>query len=140
MKPDIIACARGYIGTPFHHQGRLKGKGIDCLGLLVCVARELQLTGKDGSYFADADITHYSHQPDTEVLRATLDRLLYPIPVSGIKESDIALFNIDNMPQHMGIVTNIGLIHAYAPARKVVEHALDAYWHSKLVAGYRVQL
>jgi hypothetical protein len=36
----FIAQARTWIGTPFHHQGRLKGVGCDCLGLIVGVAED----------------------------------------------------------------------------------------------------
>ncbi len=37
---QIVAAARGYVGTPFKLYGRDKN-GIDCLGLIVCVAREV---------------------------------------------------------------------------------------------------
>ena len=30
----IVAQARSWLGTPYHHQARLKGVGCDCLGLL----------------------------------------------------------------------------------------------------------
>ncbi len=175
MQNELIATARSYIGTRFHHQGRLKGKGIDCLGLLVCVAQELSLVARDGSNFSDADRIDYSHQPDTQALRHTLDRLLFPVmsrhPAEGqalaqdlgniisrscavlngsqddnddntIRPTDIALFSIDGLPQHMGIISDfgsgLGLIHAYAPAKKVVEHALDDFWCSKMVCAYRL--
>ena len=39
----IVTQARTWIGTPFHHQARLKGKGCDCLGLIVGVVDELGL-------------------------------------------------------------------------------------------------
>ncbi len=174
MQNELLATARSYIGTRFHHQGRLKGKGIDCLGLLVCVAQELSLVARDGSHFSAADKIDYSHQPDTQALRNTLDGLLWPLvipsrhPAEGvalaqdlsiindeilrsrlrasqndsIKPADIALFSIQGMPQHMGIISDfdggLGLIHAYAPAKKVVEHALDDFWCSKMVCAYRV--
>lgn len=39
--PDkAIEIARSYVGTPYHPHARLKGVGIDCVGLLICVARE----------------------------------------------------------------------------------------------------
>ena len=37
----IIAAARGWKGTPYHHQASLKGVGCDCLGLIRGVWREL---------------------------------------------------------------------------------------------------
>lgn len=191
MQNLIIATARGYLGTRFHHQGRIgktgsKGGGIDCLGLLVCVARDLDLHGKNGERLADFDARDYPHQPDTVALRQKLESLLYPIHTTGIAPGDIALFNVEGSPQHMGIITLLenrdeaqkfarppaktalsrtardctndaheravaqkalfaarpgriyGLIHAYAPARAVVEHPLDDYWRQKLVAAFRL--
>ena len=33
--------ARGWLGTPYRHQGSLKGVGCDCLGLVRGIWREL---------------------------------------------------------------------------------------------------
>lgn len=38
---QVAALARGWIGTPYHHQASTKGAGCDCLGLLRGVWREL---------------------------------------------------------------------------------------------------
>ena len=37
----IVAAARGWIGTPYQHQGSLRGVGCDCLGLVRGVWREV---------------------------------------------------------------------------------------------------
>ena len=64
------------------------------------------------------------------------------IPINDIQAGDILLFSIDNNPQHLAIVSDflgdLGIIHAYAPARAVVEHALDAWWRKKIVSAFRV--
>lgn len=44
----IIAVSRTWIGTPFVHQGRVKGLGCDCVGIPLCVAEELGANDKDG--------------------------------------------------------------------------------------------
>ena len=38
---DIVAVARSWLGTPYHHQATAKGVGCDCLGLLRGVYTEL---------------------------------------------------------------------------------------------------
>jgi len=35
----MIEAARRCIGTPFHHQGRASGIGLDCIGLIVIALR-----------------------------------------------------------------------------------------------------
>ena len=37
----IITAARGWAGTPYHHQASVKGVGCDCLGLIRGLWREL---------------------------------------------------------------------------------------------------
>lgn len=144
---DVVASARRWLGTRFHHQGRLKRTeshhgGVDCLGLLVGVAEELDIRLPDGAPAIILDRTDYTHHPDTEYLKAQLMRVLETIPHDGISPGDILLLNIDASPQHLGIVSDLnpglGIIHAYAPARAVVEHVLDSGWRQRIVAAYRL--
>lgn len=146
MTHPIVGCARGWIGTRFHHQGRIKKTerhkgGVDCLGLLIGVADELKLRGKDGRLFASSDVTTYPHYPDTEKLYNTLASLLMPVVKTDLCAGDIVLLRIDGNPQHLAIVSDmdsgLGLIHAYAPARKVVEHVLDEWWKNRVEAVFR---
>ena len=147
MTHPIVACARGWIGTRFHYQGRLKKTdshkgGVDCLGLLVGVAQELDLRMADDLPLASFDEADYPHQPDVVQLREQLSRLLRQIPAGGITPGDIVLLNIDGNPQHLAVISDrregLGLIHAYAPARAVVEHGLDDWWRHKIAAAFRV--
>lgn len=141
MKKDIVTCARGFVGTRFHHQGRLKKTeshrgGIDCLGLLIGVAQELNLP------FAAQDETCYSHYPDTHKLRQRLENVLQETPAETIQAGDVLLLNIDGTPQHLAIVSEysheFAMIHAYAPARSVVEHVLDGWWKKRITAVFRI--
>ncbi len=159
---QIIACARGWVGTRFHHQGRLKktavhAGGVDCLGLLVGVARELGLRGKGGVELAVLDCADYGHLPDGEALLAGLIKnleLVTPHSLRGLHEfrempqqvrhdmiqpGDILLIAPEGTPRHLAIATESGIIHAYAQARKVVEHMLDAWWRERVVAVFRVR-
>jgi NlpC/P60 family putative phage cell wall peptidase len=40
-REQIVAAARGWLGTPYHHQASVKGVGCDCLGLIRGLWREL---------------------------------------------------------------------------------------------------
>lgn len=141
MQNEIITAARGFLGTRFHHQGRLKKTdnhkgGIDCLGLLIGIAQELKLP------FTQYDETDYSHYPDVHKLRQKLSCAMQEISKENIQAGDIILLNIDGNPQHLAIVSEISgqlaIIHAYAPARSVVEHLLDDWWRQRIVTVFRV--
>ncbi|MFO0389902.1 MAG: C40 family peptidase [Alphaproteobacteria bacterium] len=147
LQKHVVASARGWLGTRFHHQGRLKKTdthkgGVDCLGLLVGVAKELELKAANGTPITAYDHTEYTHTPNTYHLRQTLNEIMLEIPKGDMRAADVLLMDIDNMPQHLGIITeysgNIGIIHAYAPARAVVEHLLDAYWQERIIAAFRL--
>lgn len=130
-KDDIVRVARTYIGTPFHHQGRLKGVGIDCAGLVVGVARELGLS--------DFDYTEYGHLPHAGLLErliaANMDR------VAEWEAGDVLLMSFDADPQHLAIVTPLasgpGIVHAYAQVRRCVEHGLDTVWLGRIRGVFR---
>lgn len=144
MTHAIVTAARGWLGTRFHHQGRVRRSathagGVDCLGLLVGVARELDLRNRQGIPLASFDETDYPHQPDGIRLRRRLAELLAAVPASEIQPGDILLLNIDNHPQHLAIVSfDNAMIHAYAQARAVVEHPIDGWWRAAITASYRI--
>lgn len=141
----VVACARTWLGTRFSHQGRLKRNsqhrgGVDCLGLLVGVARELDIRDVHGVPLAQADVIDYSHMPDVVHLRMVLESKLQRADV--LQVGDVLLLRVDDRPQHMAIVTevkpHIKIIHAYAPAKAVVEHVADATWQSCICGIYRM--
>ncbi len=147
LQERVVDAARDWIGTRFHHQGRLKKTdahkgGVDCLGLLVGVASELHLKDKAGIPIISHDNVIYTHAPDVHRLRNTLEAILVSIPHGDMRAGDVILMNIDGQPQHLGIVSNnnsgVGIIHAFAPARAVVEHALDGFWHERIIAVFRL--
>lgn len=130
ISEQIVAEARTYIGTPFHHQGRLKGIGIDCIGLIVNVGKTFGLV--------DHDNTSYGRYPDGVTLMAELRKYLVEENIENIEPGDIAVYWFKNpkKPTHVGIVTDYGLIHTYADIGKVVEHKLTKAWQKRLYAVF----
>lgn len=132
----IVAAARGWIGTPYMHQQRMRGVGIDCAGLVIAVARECGLVDEG------FDLTGYAMQPDGSLLGITdahMCRVAAPQP------GDVAVFRIEHEPQHLGIVADyvhggLSVIHALDQRGhkrgRVVEHRIDDEWRSRIVAAY----
>ncbi len=129
---EIIAVARSWLGTPWRHQGRLKGVAADCGGLIIGVGRELGLL--------DFDTRAYGRIPDGQRLRALCDEHLASRPVTDVQPGDVLLMRFTRHPQHLAIVGNHGapfsLIHAYADAGACVEHGADPKWRRRIVAAY----
>lgn len=123
----IISAASAYLGTRWHHQGRSRA-GLDCIGLMVCTARDLGMTVLDE--------TGYSRQPDGRQLKAALDAHL--LRIDAPEPGAVLLMRFEQHPQHVALMADGGdIIHAYAGARKVVRHRLDDLWAGRIVAVYR---
>lgn len=131
---QVVVVARSWIGTPFHHQGRVRGVGCDCVGLLIGIAHELALSA--------FDTTCYARRPDGRMLKDACDREMTPIARGEIAIGDVGLFALTGDPQHLAIFGDypggLSIIHAHAPNRRVVENRFDEMWAGRLVAAYRL--
>lgn len=128
VRDRVIAAARECLETPFHHQGRQPGVGIDCAGLLIHAYRQAGLRVTDEAA--------YGRSPDPGRMRQALLRVVRPAG-DGWQRADVLYFRIDRQPQHLAIYTGRGIVHAYITAGKVVETGLDARWMKRLSARYR---
>lgn len=135
----MIAAARAHLGVRFTHQGRHRGEGLDCLGLLLVSAEQVGMAF-DGVRAMELDDRAYGARPDTARLERKLATVLRPVhePQPG----DVLLLRVEGRPQHLALVSDypqaLGIIHAYAPARKVIEHRLDAQWRANIHAIFRL--
>lgn len=128
---QIVAAAKTAIGTPFRHQGRMVGKGLDCAGLAIHCAQSAGISTYDEN--------DYPRQPGGGRLEAAFDKQpeLKRIKISEMMPGDILLMTFEGQPQHVAIVSEIGIIHAYEPIGRVVEHGLNKFWRSRIVRAYR---
>lgn len=134
MRSELVSRARHYLGTPFLHQGR-DSSGLDCVGLLIRVAHDLELT--------DFDFREYQARPDGETMQRLLDEHLDRLDsVSDAQPGDVLAMRY-RAPQHAAIITTIDqdgeftVIHA--TERGVAEHRLDSLWMRKVYGAYRVR-
>ncbi|MDA0780790.1 MAG: NlpC/P60 family protein [Rickettsiales bacterium] len=141
---DIVVEARSWIGTRFHHQGRVKKSsndkgGVDCIGLILGVAEAVGITHNGISYY-NYDKREYAKVPDNDRLKLSFQKYLKEIDTADVKSGDILMFKFDKEPQHVGFVVKekkyINLIHCYMQARGVVEHRLDEYWKNRIVTAF----
>ena len=130
----IVAAAQSWVGVPWRHQGRSRD-GVDCLGFLIVVARDL---GLDRGIDLDAPAFRaYRRLPPAGLggkLAEHLDR------ASVITPGHVGLFALaETEPAHVAIFapghgTGLDLIHAYAPAKAVVRHRYSEDWRQNLRA------
>jgi hypothetical protein len=125
---NILPIVRSWIGTRFLYHGRIKINdknlgGVDCLGLILGVADEIGAiyNGKPLSFY---DNLSYKKIPQKNQLKNAMDKYFIAVHANNRQIGDIALFEINKEICHLGILSDIGLIHCYLQAKKVVEHGL----------------
>lgn len=131
---QIVDQARTWVGTPWHHDARVKGVGVDCIGLVAGVFAELGVPVND--------VRGYGRGDEFERMNRELEKYgllshsFAPGHVLVFRNCDHAVTPVYN---HVGIFTGDGMIHAWngGSARAVVEMPLSPFWESCLVAGYR---
>ncbi len=126
---DVVAAARGCLNTPFHHQGRLPGVGLDCIGLLVVAFRAAGVDVRDR--------LNYAERPDgISLIRAIKEH--GAVDVDVFDQGDVLLFRYDHQPQHVALATSKDtMIHSFAPAGRVVETGIGSYWRRRLMNAFR---
>lgn len=126
---DILTAAIATIGTPYQHQGRQIGIGLDCLGVpLYCLARF--------GIAVEAPVD-YARRPDGVMLREQIERfcIVTPTPQPGV----LLLLKIGKHPQHCAILGDDGrMIHADSEAERVTHVQFDQKWLDRLVNFYQL--
>ncbi len=120
----VVAAAREWIGTPYHHMADVKGVGCDCAMLLVRVFCDLGLVEP----FDPRPYTRdwHLHRGEERYLGLLLERAH---AVATPQAGDVILFQIRPLLRHGGIVARadpLTIVHAFAPARRVLEEEIVA--------------
>lgn len=137
-RADIVAEARSWIGTRYRHQGRRKGVGVDCIGLVGGVALACGVPNA-AAWLDDPDMHNYARTPDPTMLRRACAEFFDPVPVPAAREGDVLLFALERQPRHFALlVAPNRVVHAYAliAARRVVEQSLPIA-RAQTLAAYR---
>ncbi len=134
-RAEIVRLARGWLGTPYHHQASVRGVGADCLGLLRGVWRDVY--GRDAelppAYTRDSAEAH-----GREELMAGASRHLQQVPAAEMRPGDVLIFRLRGTvsAKHVGLLaTETKFIHAVegAPACEVT---LQGWWRRRIAAVF----
>jgi hypothetical protein len=137
-RAEIVAEARRWLGTPFHHQGYKRGGGADCVGLICGIALELGIEGAE-EWRDGAQYHQYGRPPNPRFLLKTCDHFLDKIEIDAAHEADIFVLSFEREPMHFGLITQVDpiyVVHALYGIGRVVEHRFDALWQSRIRLAY----
>lgn len=130
-----VEAAKGWIGTPYQHQGRRKGLGCDCIGLVLGVWEAL---GGDAiETAADYSADWVDSGSGDQLLDACRERLIEKA-VTWAEAGDLLLFAFrPHLPvRHVGILIEGGrFVHAYERVG-VIASPLVPSWRRRIRAAF----
>lgn len=124
-RADFLATVLSYEGTPYLHQGRVPGVGMDCPAPLIVGAWAHGI--KPRSF----DVTGYTGAPDGVTLKRLCDEHLEPIPFDQAQPADVLLTAWARekfKPRHLGILMDAN------PQRRYWLQA-EGYRHKKVMVS-----
>lgn len=141
---DVVAIARSWLGTPYHHQASVRGVGCDCLGLVRGVWRELYgfepMTPNGLRYAPDIG----DAEGKETMLEAARERLA-EVQVEDAAAGDVLVFRYREarIAKHAGILSSAArgihpamMIHAFE-GTGVVEIPLSSWWRRRIAGVFR---
>lgn len=148
-EPAIVA-ARSYIGTPFVHQGRQPGLGLDCVGMVFCA---FLAAGWQPLWTATADAIWRPEYPDPPDGQWVLDRFssecdeIDETSRDALQPCDLMLFSrhTGDLPQYVTMISQVEdvrrplLIHVHYAYRRVMENHFAPGFLPHLHSVWRVR-
>ena len=138
MAEAVAEEATAWLGTPYRHQGSLRGVGADCLGLVRGIWRAIHKAEPEIPPRYTPDWAETGHE---DRLADAAARHLVPVGRAP-KTGDCILFRWrpDSMAKHLGImVSDDHFIHAYSGVG-TVRSPLVPQWRRKISGVYRFPL
>jgi cell wall-associated NlpC family hydrolase len=119
----VVAEARTWILTPYHHCADVRGAGVDCAMLIVRVYCDLGLVEKfDPRPYPPDWHLHRSEERYLKHILARAHKVAAPLP------GDVFLIKYGRTYSHGGIVTKpapLTVVHAFQPHHYVIEEEIE---------------
>jgi cell wall-associated NlpC family hydrolase len=119
---DLIEVARSWLNTPWQHNQKTKGIGVDCVNFLNAIANE-------SGVIIEEIPEHYGRVATDNNIEEYLERNFKKKPTKDIEKNNIILYAFSGYKNHVALATsNNTIIHANSRVGKVVEHNIDGVW------------
>ena len=133
----IILEAMEWVGTPYHHQARVKKIGVDCAQLVAGVAENVfpRLKPINTEVYS---VEWHMHNREEKMCNIIESFKCTRIEIDERLPGDILTFQFGRVQSHMGIlINNNQFIHARMDIGKVVINQLSGDWLERLGRVYK---
>ena len=136
MRDQILAVARTWIGTRYHHQAAVKGAGCDCIGFIIGLYREV--TGLDTGPIPPYSLT-WSEASRKDILIDMMSTHLDRIPITKAKPADLIVFRFKPIyvAKHAAVLSGPNTMIHTRERFSVDEVHLSPWWEKRITAAFR---
>ena len=132
----LLAEAKSWVGTPWHHAAALKGVGVDCAMLLVRCYQSIGVLPEDFDPRPYPRDWHL-HRSEERFMDAVLERAK---ATKTPKPGDLALYKFGRCYSHGAIVVEWPIvIHSYVTRGTVYDHGDQGDLADRSVKFYRIK-
>ena len=137
QREEFLRIANTWIGVPWARVGTERDRGVNCLGLLVGIAKECgfleRLKGEETG-------ANYVAPPVQGEFLRRAQACLDTIHMKDALPGDLILYRIGREPQHLTIIMDLNplqVLHSHRPAKKCVITPPLPGWYPSLVFRIR---
>jgi cell wall-associated NlpC family hydrolase len=139
LQQRLVEEARSWAGTPFQHQGQLKGTGVDCAQFVALVAKGAGI---------EVEIPHdYRPREDGTVMLKLLNEHMEMVSTEDVGAGDVIAFCDEalrepDIPRHLAFVSEVTpktifIIHASEHGVRL--HRTDSHWRKRIHSAWRLR-
>lgn len=132
IREQIKQEALTWVGTPYHHMGKIKGVGVDCAQILIKIYSSVGLISDFDTGYYPMDWALHRNE---ELYLQGLEN--YAIPTDNLQIGDIVAYKFGRCVSHAGIYIGGDLIvHSWLHNKEVSISRIDEGELSGRIAGY----
>jgi cell wall-associated NlpC family hydrolase len=124
QRAAVVAAARSWLKTPYHHAADIKDAGVDCGMLLVRVFVDTGLCEPfDPRPYTPDWMLHRSEERYLGFIFDRTKEVVRPLP------GDVMVFRYGRCYSHGGVVTvanPLTIVHAFQPSKRVIEDEVSS--------------
>ncbi len=133
---QVVASARSWIGTPYHHQASVKGVGADCLGLVRGVYREVM--GREPER-APPYTRDWGETDGEETLLKAARRHFREVSLNSPQPGDLIVFRVrpGTIAKHAALLVSPATIVHAMEGTLAAEVAFSCWWRRRVAGVFR---
>lgn len=127
----LAAAAEQWLGTPYRHNAKVRGVGVDCGRLAIGAAEDAGFFTKDSIVPGNYSTEWHLHRNEEKMLELVA-KYCDEVPVTDMRRGDVLLFQYGRVCSHAGIYLGDGrVIHSYVERGTIISELKDSMFYRR---------